>query len=155
MLAYDPASNLTEWVPMQGVSLSLTSTELKSANNLSNIFPCPHPEAIPPSSQSARQLHCLLVGEETDSDTEGMDSEEWDQLKHNDWSCCMTPPLEKTLMWNEVTSKPPRRQNQCLILECDNEESEEWESDDPTKDQQGECYRCSKCENTQNLPNDE
>ena len=57
MLGYDPASNLTEWVPMQGMSSSLMSTELKSTNDLSNIFPCPHPKVAPPRMQSPRPIH--------------------------------------------------------------------------------------------------
>ena len=163
MLAYDPASNLLEWVPMWGLSSSLKSTELKSAYDLSNILLCPHPKAIPPSSQSARistgsqsvrPICCLLVGKEIDLDTMGTDSEEWDPQEHADWSCCPTPLLEGTLILDEVTSEPTQRQNQCLIL-CNSQESEEWESDDATKAQQGEYSECSKDENTQNLPNDE
>ena len=62
MLAFDPASNLTEWVPMQGVSSLLTYMELKSAYNINNIFPWPHPKAISPSSQAAGPLCCLPAG---------------------------------------------------------------------------------------------
>ena len=90
---------------MWGMSSSLLSAELKSTYDLSKIFPCPHPEAIPPNSQSAGPLHCLPVGEEMDFDTEGMDSEEWDPQEHADWSCCPTLPLEGTLTWREVTGE--------------------------------------------------
>ena len=54
MLAYDPVSNLMKWVPMWGMSLSLTSTELKSANDLSNIFLCPPPWSYTPKKPVIR-----------------------------------------------------------------------------------------------------
>ena len=97
MLAYDPASNLTEWVPMWGKSLSLTSTELKSANDLSNIFPCPDPIAKPLRIQLPRPIHGLLVGEETGTETDITDLEEWDELEHDDWSTA--PPLHWKGPW--------------------------------------------------------
>ena len=52
MLVYDPAMNFLEWVPMRGVLSSITSVELRSANDLSNIFPCPHSGGEPPRTQS-------------------------------------------------------------------------------------------------------
>ena len=42
MLIYDPGRNLSEWVPMRGMSSLLTSVELRSAKNLNNICPYPH-----------------------------------------------------------------------------------------------------------------
>ena len=69
MLAYDPASNLMEWVPMWGMLLSLTSAKLKSTNDLSNIFLCPHPKAAPSRMQSPRPICSWPVGDRTDSDS--------------------------------------------------------------------------------------
>ena len=39
MLVYDPQKDISQWVPMRGVSASLTSLELRSANDLNNINP--------------------------------------------------------------------------------------------------------------------
>ena len=55
-LMYNPATNFSEWVPMMGVSSSLTSVELRSANNLSNIFSCPHSGGEPPRTQSPKLI---------------------------------------------------------------------------------------------------
>ena len=42
VLIYDLGRNSSEWMPMRGVSLSLTSIELRLANDLNNICPYPH-----------------------------------------------------------------------------------------------------------------
>ena len=69
MLAYDLAMNFSEWIPMRGVSSSLTSVELRSANDLSNIFPCPHSRGEPPRSKSPKLIHGQPTGDETNSDS--------------------------------------------------------------------------------------
>ena len=42
MLIYHPHTNISQWVPMRGISTSLTSVELRLANDLNNICPYPH-----------------------------------------------------------------------------------------------------------------
>ena len=39
MLIYDPQKDVSQWVPVRGVSASLTSSELRSANDLNNTNP--------------------------------------------------------------------------------------------------------------------
>ena len=63
MLTYDPATNFTEWIPMRGVSSSLTSVELRSANDLSNIFPCPHSRGEPPITKPPALVHAASLPE--------------------------------------------------------------------------------------------
>ena len=52
---YTTQQQTSEWVPMRGVSSSLTPVELRSANDLNNIFPCPHPGGEP-QEHSPRSL---------------------------------------------------------------------------------------------------
>ena len=81
MLIYDPHRNISEWVPMRGIFVLLTSVELRSANNLNN----------------------------TDSWNEPSDSEEWNKLECGDWSHCPTQPMgEEGLTWEEFTTGPPQ-----------------------------------------------
>ena len=42
MLIYDPQKNISQWVPMRGISAVLTSVELRLANDLNNINPYLH-----------------------------------------------------------------------------------------------------------------
>ena len=50
MLVYDLARIFSEWVPMRGMSVALTSMELRLANDLNNICPNPHSEGEPSKS---------------------------------------------------------------------------------------------------------
>ena len=138
---------------MRGMSLSLMAAELKSAKDLSNIFPCPHPEAAPPKVQSLGPIHGQPAGDKTDSDSwksYSSDSEEWDEPEYGNWSSCPTPSQEEMLMWEEVT-KSPHRQNKCLVMECDSQESD-WDSEGATGNQwEGR----SESRSVQNSPRDE
>ena len=97
MLAYDPASNLTEWVPMWSMSVI---TDVCSALGQQMIqatsFLCPHPKAGTPKNPVLQdQSAACQVGEETDSDswkTES-DSEEWVELEHVMIGCAAQPLL--------------------------------------------------------------
>ena len=112
MLNYNPHRNTSKWVPMRGVSLSLTSVELRSANYLNNIYPYPHYGQELTEPHSPQLVQGRPVGEETDTDSwnEPSDSEEWDEHECGDWSCCPTPPPgEESLTWEEVTTEPPQR----------------------------------------------
>ena len=42
MFIYDPQRDIAQWVPVWGVSASLTMVELRSANDLNNIIPSPY-----------------------------------------------------------------------------------------------------------------
>ena len=76
MLIYDLGRNFSEWVPMRGVSSSLTLVELRSANDLNNICPYPHSEGeFPKGAPSPKLVHSRPAGDETDSDS-------WKDLPH-------------------------------------------------------------------------
>ena len=96
MLIYDPARNFPEWVPMRGVSSSLTSVELRSANDLNNICPCPHSGGEPPRAQSPKLVHSRPAGDETDSDRSHPQTQRsGNEPKHGNWSCCPTLPVKE------------------------------------------------------------
>ena len=42
MLMYDLQRDIAQWVPVRGVSASLTMMELRLANDLNNMFPSPY-----------------------------------------------------------------------------------------------------------------
>ena len=110
MLIYDTHRNTLEWVPIRGISALLTLVGLGLANDLSNI--CPYPqyghELMEP--HSPQLVEDRPVGKEMDTDSwnDPLDSEEWDEPKHGNWSCCPTPPMrQEGLTWEEVTTEPP------------------------------------------------
>ena len=107
MLTYDPASNLSEWVPIQGVSSMLMAAEHKPAYDLSNIILCPCLGAKLQSSRSARPLQSAGSREGCGSvvRTNQGHSEEWDNDdKQADWSCYPSPLLEGAVGEYGVTS---------------------------------------------------
>ena len=129
MLIYDPHRNISEWVPMRGVSSSLTSVMLRSANDLNNICPYPHYKQELTEPHSPQLVQCRPAGEKMDTDSwnEPSDSEEWDEPEHGDWSCCPTPsPGEEGLTWEEVTAEPPQRK---VIKDKDSD----WDADEESK----------------------
>ena len=151
MLVYDLATNLLEWVPMRDVLSSLTSVELRSANDLSNIFPCPHSGGEPPRTQSPKLVCSQPARGKTDSDSwkSPSDLEEWDESKCSDWSCCPTPPVEEEgLTWEEIMSEPPHR---CIPVEQDDPDSD-WDVD---RDTDAPAEECSEGASEQSLPKKE
>ena len=86
MLIYDLGRNSSEWVPMRGVSSSLTLVELRSANDLNNIYPYPYSEQELTKAHSPELVYSRSVGDETDTDSwnKPSDSEEWDEPEHGE-----------------------------------------------------------------------
>ena len=78
MLIYHPHTNISQWVPMRGIYTSLTSVELRSANNLNNICPYPHNGRGLIEPHSTKLVHSVPAGEESDTDSwvEPLDSGE-------------------------------------------------------------------------------
>ena len=108
------------------MSSSLTSVELRSANNLNNI--CPYPNSKPEltKAHSPKLVHSRPAGEEMDTDSWNtpLDCEEWEESECEDWSHCPTPPLdEEGLTWEEVTGNPLQRK-----VITDREDSD-WDAD--------------------------
>lgn len=113
LLIYDPQKDTAQWVPMRGVSTSLTSSELRVANDLNNINP--HPSEWPGFMipQSPMLVHGIPAGaEESDSDSceEASNSgEEWNNTKVGDWSHCPPPPCVKVPTWAEAHTEMRKR----------------------------------------------
>ena len=124
MLIYHPHTNISQWVPMRGISASLSSVELRLANNLNNICPYLHYGRELMKLHSPKLVRGIPAGKEMDTDgwNEPSDSEEWDQPERSDWSCCLTLPLgEEGPTWEKVTAEPPKRK---IITD---EEGATWE----------------------------
>ena len=110
MLIYNPHTNISQWVPMRGISLLLTSVELRLANDLNNICPYLHNGQGLMELHSPKLVHSIPAGEELDTDSwvEPLEPEEW--AEHSNWSCYPAPPMEEGgLMWEEVTAEAPQR----------------------------------------------
>ena len=110
---YDPQKDISQWVPVRGVSATLTMSELRSANNLNNMNPYPHDGTGLVQPHSPMLVKGIPMGEEesdTDSFGEPSDSgEEWDKTECDNWSCCLPPPLGEGPTWVEATAEVWRR----------------------------------------------
>ena len=113
MLIYNPQKDSTQWVPKWGISESLTSSKLSSANDLHNMNPRPSdwPGFMIP--QSPMLVQGVPTGAEvSDSDSCGGLSdlgEEWDSAEVGDWSCCPDPPCGKVPPWAEAHAEVQRK----------------------------------------------
>ena len=104
--------------------------ELRSANDLSNIFPWPHSRGEPPRTQSPKLVCSWPARDKTYSDSlkSPSDSEEWDEPECSDWLHCLTPPFEEGLTWEEIMSEPLQRH---ILVEWDDPDSD-WNADGAT-----------------------
>ena len=148
MLVYDPQKDVSQWVPVRGMSALLTLSELWLANDLNNMNPYPYDRSGLAQPHSPRLVQGIPMEEEEESDTdscgEPSDSgEEWDKAEHGNWSGCPAPPLgeegprwieatalqrkiiadKQAPMWEEVVSDPPQRK-----VITDKEDSD-WDDD--------------------------
>ena len=62
MLMYDPQRDIAQWLPVRGLSASLTMMELSSANDLSNMFPSPYEGTEPIQPLSLVLVKGIPVG---------------------------------------------------------------------------------------------
>ena len=62
MFMYDPQRNIAQWVPVRGVSASLTMVELRSANDLNNMIPSPYEGTEPVQPPSPTLVKGIPVG---------------------------------------------------------------------------------------------
>ena len=85
MLIYDPQKDVSQWVQVRGVSVLLTSSVLRSANNLNNMNPYPYDGSGLVELHSPMLVQGIPVGEEEldmDSCGEPSDSgEKWDKTE--------------------------------------------------------------------------
>ena len=104
MLIYDPQKDVSQWVPVRGVSTSLTTSELRLANDLNNMNPYLYDGLRLVQPHSPMLVQGIPTGEEesdTDSCGEPSDSEEeWDKTERSDWlRCPHSMPLGEGPTW--------------------------------------------------------
>ena len=82
MLVYDPQRDIAQWVPVRGMSATLTMPELRAANDLNNMVPSPLselPVAKPPATEFVK---CIPAGTESNTNSSIVDSgDEWDKTE--------------------------------------------------------------------------
>ena len=68
--------DIAQWVPVWGVSASLTMVELRSANDLNNMVPSPYEGTQPVQPPSPTLMKGIPAGAKSDTDSTEEDSEE-------------------------------------------------------------------------------
>ena len=103
MLIYDPQHDSVQWVPVWGMSATLTMKELCMANDLNNMVPSPYSEVEPVRPPSPEIVKGIPAGAKSDTDRSVIDSgDEWDKAEVRVWSRCPTPTTKMGLTWAEV-----------------------------------------------------
>ena len=94
-----------QWVPVWGVSASLTMMELCTANDLNNMVPSPYSEVEPVRVPSPEIVKGIPVGAESDTSSSVMDSgDKWDKMEVGVWLHCPTLMAKIGPTWVEVHS---------------------------------------------------
>ena len=93
MLVYDPQQDIAQWVPIRGMSATLTMSELRAANNLNNMVPSPSRELEPAKPPSPKIIKGMPGGAKSDTNSLAIDSgDEWDKTEGvGVFSHCSTP----------------------------------------------------------------
>ena len=103
MLVYDPQHDIAQWVPVRGMSATLTMMELCMANDLNNMVPSPYSKIEPARLPSPKIIKGILAGAESDTDSLAIDSgDEWDKVEVRVWLHCPTPTAKIGPTWAEV-----------------------------------------------------
>ena len=99
MLVYDPQWDIAQWVPIWGMSATLTMLELHAANDLNNMVPSPSSEVEAAKPLSPEIMKGILGGTESDTNSLVIDSgDEWDKTEGvGVFSCCSTPTTKSSL----------------------------------------------------------
>ena len=74
MLVYDPQWDIAQWVPIWGMSATLTMSELYAANDLNNMVPSPSSELEPAKPLPPKIVKCIPGGTESDTNSSVIDS---------------------------------------------------------------------------------
>ena len=74
MLVYDPQRDIAQWVPLQGMSGTLTMPELHVANDLNNMVPLPLSELLAAKPPSTEVMKCIPAGAESKTNSSIVDS---------------------------------------------------------------------------------
>ena len=102
MLVYDPQRDIAQWVPVRGMSSTLTMPELGTANDLNNMVHSPLSE-LPAKPPSTEIVKCIPAGAESDTDSSIVDSgDEWDKTETVGPSRSSTPTTKVGPTWAEV-----------------------------------------------------
>ena len=104
MLVYDHQQDIAQWVPIHGMSATLTMPELHMAYDLNNMVPSPFSElglANPPPPQIVKGI---LGGTESYTNSSAIDSrDKWDNTEGvRVFSCCSTLTTKIGPTWAEV-----------------------------------------------------
>ena len=82
MLVYDLQHDIAQWVPVWGMSATLTMMELHVANDLCNMVPSPQSEAELVRPPSPEIIKGIPAGAESDTNSSVIDSgDEWDKTE--------------------------------------------------------------------------
>ena len=112
MFMYNPQRDITQWVPVQGVSASLTMVQLRSAKNLNNMIPSPYEGTEPVQPPSPMLVKGIPVGAKSDTDSYKEDSrEQWDKKECGNWSRCPSPPLTVGPTWGRSPCSSARKRS--------------------------------------------
>ena len=104
MLVYDPQWDIAQWVPIQGMSATLTMPELHAAHNLNNMVPSPSSKVELVKPLSPKIMKGIQGGTESDTNSSTMDSrDKWDKTEGvGVFSRCPTPTTKIGPTWAEV-----------------------------------------------------
>ena len=104
MLVYDPQRDIAQWVPVRGMSATLTMPELHAAYDLNNFVLSPSSELEPTRPSSTQIVKCIPGGTESDTNSSVIDSgDEWDKTAGvGALSRCSTPMSKISPTWAEV-----------------------------------------------------
>ena len=104
MLVYDPQRDIAQWVPVCGMSATLTMPELHAAYDLNNFVPSPSSELKPMRPSLTQIVKCIPGGTESDTNSSAIDSgDEWDKTEGvRALSHCSTPTSKIGPTWAEV-----------------------------------------------------
>ena len=103
MLVYDPQWDIAQWVPIRGMSATLTMMELCTANDLNNMVPSPSSELELVKPPPPEIIKGIPVGAESDTNSLVIDSgDEWDKTEVRVFLHCPTPTAKIGPTWVEV-----------------------------------------------------
>ena len=103
MLVYDPQCDLAQWVPVRGMSGTLTMPELRAAHDLNNMVPSPLSELPAVKPPPIEVMKCIPAGAESDSNSLFADSgDEWDKTETVGPSRSSTPTTKIGPTWADV-----------------------------------------------------
>ena len=103
MLVYNPQQDIVQWVPVRGMSGTLTMPELHAAHDLNNMVPSPLSELLVAKPPPIEVMKCILAGAESDSNSSIVDSgDEWDKTETVGPSRSSTPTMKIGPTWADV-----------------------------------------------------